>query len=507
LLNHRNHDEHACGRLHLEAKEEQAVFVKAHIVIVGATVSGFIAALQLAAARHPVTLVEEAPRVLGETWLKGFAVPTSTALIAPFAWLEDVLRDSGFDASELFSYERPKELARVLFPGGGVLAMPTDAEDLRAALVDFSGAAAGRSYDDLRRDATRFRRKLEGSHLRSQRPRYLNVLRSGLRGGQTAYRALGLHESLRQYLQRTLQDPLLVAAFERYAWALGSDPRKLPSCALLLHDFEQRDCVQVRGGLPALLRGLERAATRAGVRIAYGVNDIAIDAPEGRIQNVITSRGSFRAQCLLWATSAASGPMTSRLLRAGVPVRLAQETSTVTWAIRGSVAGPKLGADNWLLSTDGESELDELFQERVVPDLPSVRLEVVAQAGARARAAADAADVADALLLHARVPGIRALDPEVLAEFESRVMEKLQSAGVLLRISAMLREEPSQRREAAFGPVVHGFGLLREGAYLTTPHVYAAGPTRHPGPTLAMQIQSGRRAAEAAIEDLSSRGI
>jgi hypothetical protein len=285
-------------------------------------------------------------------------------------------------------------------------------------------------------------------------------------------------------------DPLLRAAFEQYAWAYGSDPRHASSTLLAQHEWDLTDMRRVKGGMPALLRGLERAAVRAGVTITRGVEHLDL-IPHDRPGELVvrSNRGEHAAHAVL-VTRASSG-FRSGMREVGASSRTG--VSTLSMAISGSVTGRALGVDNVFLSTDLESELDDLFVERVLPDLPSVWLRT-------------APGQSDALSLEVRVPeGVS--EPEALAEFEGRVMERLAEAGILLRIGASCTETPSTRRAPRFGAPYHSPLGRRPGPRTRERSIYRADASCAPGPTPSGLIRAAQQAADAMMRDLKERGF
>lgn len=470
--------------------------------MVGATIAGLMAAIDLRRRGFEVTLTSEHDTVEASTWVRGGRVDRNTEPLTMRRVFDDVLRAAGFDTAEVATFEEEPLRARWFFPGGGVFDFGGAGPALRERIRGFSGEADARAYDELRVRCAELHRAAIPRFFEAPRPRAVSYLGALFRRGPLAPRELALGHSLREELRRRLSDPLLVQMFEHYAWALGSDPRRVPATALALHHEDTLGTYRVRGGVGQLYRGLERAGTRLGVHYLYRAEGLRIvRAEDGRVTGVDSARGYREADAVVIATDDPRATLGG--YRATSALSFARRSaSAVLWSITGESSGRPLAGTNVLPSVSPDEELDDVFEDGELPYAPTITLTTPARGtfllSVPAPARGEVAQDDDAR-------------KEALRKLEAHVMHRLHDAGIHLKIFGMKRDDPSTLLHRGpggcmYGASFHGmFAPLRRlpaRAGKHEPGIYFAGVSAHPGPTLGMVAQSGRLAAQAVEEDL-----
>jgi phytoene dehydrogenase-like protein len=100
---------------------------------------------------------------------------------------------------------------------------------------------------------------------------------------------------------------------------------------------------------------------------------------------------------------------------------------------------------------------------------------------------------------------------EALQVLEERTFKRLHDSGLVTRMGALARLEPRDFAAVVTGSGGALYGVNQHGLFAplarlevrsATRGLYRASRSTHPGPLLAMQIASGRRAAYAVLDDL-----
>ena len=129
----------------------------------------------------------------------------------------------------------------------------------RASPARPKAAATWRFCDEARRVYQR----LEGPHIRSQRPSVLRMMRDLGPGGLATLTGLGPFATLWTRLGHHFHDPRLRQLFGRYATYCGASPWLAPATLMLIAQVEQSGVWSVRGGMHALPQALAELARRA----------------------------------------------------------------------------------------------------------------------------------------------------------------------------------------------------------------------------------------------------
>lgn len=473
------------------------------VVVVGATIAGLMAAIDLRRRGFDVSLMSEHDTVEASTWVRGGRVDRNTEPLTLRRVFDEVLGAAGLVTADVATLEPEPLRARWFFPGGGVFDFGGAGDVLRERIRAFSGETDARAYDELLVRCAELHRAAFPRFFESRRPRAMDYVRALFRKGPVVLRELALGHSLREELRRRFADPLLVQMFEHYAQALGSDPRRVPATALALHHVDTLGTYRVRGGVGQLYRGLERAGTRLGVHYVYRAEGLRIVPADGHrgVAGVDSARGFREAAAVVVATDDPRATLGGYRASAVLPFAR-RSASAVLWSITGESTGRPLAGTNVLPSVNPDEELDDVFEDGELPYAPTITLTTPARG---------------TFLLSVPAPARGELSTEddtrkeALRKLEAHVMHRLHDAGIHLKIFGMKRDDPSTLLHRGAGGCMYGasfHGMFAPLHRLPTragshePGIYFAGVAAHPGPTLGMVAQSGRLAAQAVEEDL-----
>lgn len=499
---------------------------EARIAVVGAGIGGLVAALQLAQRGHDVTLVEAAAAPGGkmrQLRVDGAAIDAGPTVFT-MRWVFDELLDEVGSSLESLVRLRPLSvLARHAWRGSErQLDLHADRERSAEAIAAFSSPQEARRYLAFCDEAQRVYRRLEGPHIRSQRPGFWRMVGELGPSGLATLAALGPFASLWRTLGRHFTDPRLRQLFARYATYCGASPWAAPATLMLVAHVEQEGVWSIDGGLHALARGIADLAAARGVRLRYGARCERLVVERGRVAGLELAGGErLAADAVVFNGDV--GALAHGLL--GTEAACAQprptprdqrSLSALTWAIHARATGMPLARHNVFFDDDYASEFEDVMRQRRLPRQGTVYLCAQDRFDGEAHEAPPGRERLLALVNAPADGDRRPFDATETDPCEHRSLALLKHCGVSLSI-----ERPSQVQRctpadferlfpgsggALYGAATHGWMALfrRPSATTMLPGLFLAGGSVHPGPGVPMAAMSGRLAAAALTAHLDS---
>jgi 1-hydroxycarotenoid 3,4-desaturase len=495
------------------------------VVVVGAGIGGLVSALLLAQRGLQVTLVEASTAPGGkmrQLEVDGAHIDAGPTVFTMRWVFDQILAQAGSSLESLVGLQPLPVLARHAWrgaqPGQPVtLDLHADLQASADAIARFSGPAEGRRYLAFCDEARRVYQRLEGPHIRSQRPGLLRMVRDLGPGGLATLTGLGPFATLWTRLGHHFQDPRLRQLFGRYATYCGASPWLAPATLMLIAHVEQSGVWSVSGGMHVLPRALAALARERGASLHFGQAVQRILVRNGRACGVRLDDGRelaadsvvfngdahALAQGLLGPEAASAVPETPRSRRS---------LSALTWAVHARSSGFALQRHNVFFCDDYQREFDDLLRRRQLPQQGTVYV-----------CAQDRGDAAGApsgrerllCLVNAPADGdSRPFDPSEIEPCLRRSQDLLQHCGLQLEAQAPRQvTSPAGFHRlfpgtggALYGAASHGWMALfrRSGSISRLPGLYLAGGSVHPGPGVPMAAMSGRLAAETLLAHLDS---
>lgn len=496
----------------------------ARIVIIGAGIGGLAAAVLLAAAGLPVTVVEAADgpggkmRTLPSAAGPVDAGPTVLTLRSVF---DAIFAAAGTRLDDHVTLIPQPVLARHWWPDGSTLDLHRDTEASAAAIRAFAGPRAEAEFRRFDTLADRLYRAFDAPVMRAPRPHLSGILRAALADPGLAP-ALVPGRSLDGVLRRSFTDPRLRQLFGRYATYVGGLPARTPAVLALIWQAEARGVWAVAGGMNRLAHALADLATARGAQVHYGTRATGLVQRSGRIVGVGLSDGrTLPATHVLFngdpraLTAGALGPAAAAALPARTARALGRRSlSAEVWTFAARAHGPDLAHHNVFFTADPDTEFGPLArglrptaqslylcaEDRVggpPPDDGSERFEIILNAPPRAPS--DTTPQQDTASCHRRTF-------PTLARFGLTFSPTPQPTGSVLTGPAGFAALFPESLGALYGQSPHGplAPFLRPGTRTRLPGLYLAGGGVHPGPGVPMAALSGRHAAAAIMTDLAS---
>lgn len=415
-------------------------------------------------------------------------------------------------------------VARHEFSGGGALDLFTDVERSADAIGAFAGRKEAAAYRRFAAYSEAIARTVEQPFLRSPRPSMTSLVLGTSRLGIGALAKIDAHRTMWRAICSFFDDPRLRALFGRYATYVGSSPFEAPATLNLIAHVEREGVAAVEGGISQLARAVADLARSLGVEIRTSCNVRDVVVEDGRVAGVIVEHEDGTREAIGARTvvanadvgSIASGALGERAAKA-VPARprSRRSLSAITWAIVGDVSGFELAHHTVFFSKDYAAEHRALFDERRLPDDPTIYVCAQDRSPVRGTEPAGGGEN-ERLFLIANAPATadgNPLSTEEIDRCERTIRERLSRAGLCLKEAATVVSTPLTFERLApgtggaiYGEACHGAlaPLSRPASRTKLRGLYLTGGSVHPGPGVPMAALSGRAAAHAVTEDLAS---
>jgi phytoene desaturase len=481
-------------------------------LIIGGGFGGLSTAARLAHAGYEVELHEKLPRVGGRANLierDGFRFDTGPSILLMRDIIEGAFREVGRDPRDYVTIERLDPAYRVFYPDGSGLEAKVDRAEFHEQLERIE-PGAGEQFDAFARTGEKLYRGARehfvernfaslGAMLRlSQLPRFVS---------------LRVHDRMHRLVGRHFRDPRLRQLFTFNAMYIGMNPYTAPAIyALLPYNDTVEGVYFTRGGMYALVEGLERLCVDLGVRIVTDHPAESVIHRDGVAVGARFADGDVEADLVVvnadwpWAQRELLGrtprPPSRRALRHG-PSAL-----NLYLGVRGELDG--LRAHNVVFGPDYEGHFTDVFAGRV-HEGPAYYLHVPSMADPSL--APEGHHVVYVLVPHANS------DADIDWEHERDrvrryVLDDLADKGWDIRDRVVCEEVIDPPRWAEEFSLDRGatFGLSHNVTQVgwfrphnrdpELDHLYYVGSSTHPGAGVPMVILSARLVTERITADL-----
>jgi 1-hydroxycarotenoid 3,4-desaturase len=261
-----------------------------HVVVIGAGMGGLVAALLLAARGLQVTVLEAAETPGGkmrQLQVDGAAIDAGPTVLTMRWVFEQIMDDIGSSMAALPALTPLSVLATHAWRGHDkTLNLYADVQASADAIAQFAGGAEAQRFLAFCAQAKQLYATLEGPHIRSARPHFLQMVRDLGPGGLATLTKLGPFATLWQTLGRHFRSPHLRQLFARYATYCGSSPWLAPATLMLVAQVEMDGVWSIDGGVHALAQALAKLGTQQGARVRYGQRCERIMVKDGRVHGV-----------------------------------------------------------------------------------------------------------------------------------------------------------------------------------------------------------------------------
>ncbi len=506
------------GRIRVARPLGNVVEQETGVVIIGAGIGGLVAAVQLAGAGVPVTVVERMATPGGKlrtVSCDGVAIDAGPTVFTA-RWIFEALFESlGERLDDHLTLVKSDRLARHAWGDGSNLDLWADPARSRDAIGAFAGAAEARGYDSFRAEAARIWNALEHRYMEAPVTTPVGLaFRFGL-SGMGEMLAINPFQTLWKALGKHFKDPRLHQLYGRYATYCGASPYDATATLMLIAHLEARGVWLVEGGMHKVAEALAALATARGAKFRYNAPVSSIIVRGGRAVGVRLAdseeimAGDVLANCDASALADGRfGPEPARVVKGTPPAK--RSLSALVTMMTADARGFDLDRHNVFFSDDYALEFRQIFGEGRLPSAPSVYV------CAQDRGLGPPPDGPERFQLIVNAPARGDHRPPTQTEIaacQTATLAALQRCGLTLTPRTQVPVDPGMFETlfpstggALYGRASHGWqaSFRRPGSRTGLPGLWLAGGSAHPGAGVPMAALSGRLASAAILSARAS---
>lgn len=507
------------------------------ITIIGGGLGGLSAAVRVARTGTAVTLVEKNERLGGKLNLwqvphprrsndRPFRFDTGPSMLMLPLVFADLFESAGQDVRDHLSIRRLDPISRVRLSDGAMFEITSD----RTRFLEQIRAISPSDVDGVQR-LLRHSRKiwdLAGESFLMQPPQWALFGQNGfdplgsLRALSLPFR-IGLFRKFNDVVDRYIRDPRLRHVFYQYATYTGTSPFLAPGTfAVIPHIEIDQGAWHIQGGMYRLAEEIMELCRKMSVdvRLNTAATRIVVDDQRPRVTGITLSTGqtipSDAVICnadVRWTYEHLIDPDD----RPHYPQDKLQDLEpggsgfVLLLGIEGTY--PQLAHHNKFLPTDYSVELRQVFEEKKLPDDPSIYICCATRSDPTL-----APDDCENLFVYCAAPPLDgSIDWRRMSKvYRDRIVQLLESRCGLTGLSQRIVVEKTispqdlADRYNAHAGAIYGLGnhtLLQ--ALMRPPNrdrhlagLFFAGNTTHPGGGLPLVTLSGKIAANEAMKYL-----
>ena len=483
--------------------------------IIGAGIGSIGLSIRLANAGHEVHVYEAndyAGGKLHQFQLGDFRFDGGPSLFTMPHYVEELFRLAGKNPSDYFQYDKLEESCRYFWEDGlrliGYSEPTAFANEVQEKLKVHSSLLT--KYFDYSKNIYEHSGQIFLEKSLHKRATWLSAdtLKSLVRIGQ-----FDLFKSMNRSNEKRLKEPHLVQLFNRFATYNGSNPYKAPGILNVIPWFEHGfGTFAPKGGMQQIPSSLQKLAEELGVEFHFNCAVESIKVEKGKAKGIYVD-DRFIASDIV--ASNADVFFTYKKLMKDEPApekTLSQERSSSAvvfyWGI--DQAFDELSLHNILFSSDYKKELNEIFNDGILPTDPTIYINISSKV-----AESDAPKDSENWFVMINAPSHRGQAwASDVAALKQRVIQKINKQ-FGTDISALIREEKIWTPEGIEADTRSYQGALygtssndQMAAFLRHPNfsskiknLYFCGGSVHPGGGIPLALLSSKITSEIICHD------
>ncbi len=486
------------------------------VIVVGSGIGGLAAAISLASANIPVTVIERASQAGGkirQEWVRGRPIDAGPTVLTMRWVFDELFERAGQRFDDHVRLKRATRLARHFWPDGSRLDLHSDVERNVREIEAFAGAAEADGYRRFARHTEQVYATVKEVFLEADRPTFTSTFAALRKVGPSALWRVEGHRTMWNALGGYFRDPRLRQLFARYATYSGSSPYMSPATLNVIAHVEREGVWLAEGGMRSVAIACERLARSLGVSFQFDTEVAQLVWSGDRVTGVRTTHGEEIAAAAVLFNGDPAALATGLL---GEPARRAasvprhRSLSAITTCAVAPTAGEDLDYHTVFFSDDYEREFIELFHRGVTPAHPTVYVCAQDRAGFR-----EPPTDYERLFFLINAPATGDATPTTETRpCQEAMLDTLSRCGFHLTLDqtsvVTTPVEFAQRFPATggslYGAASHGMlsPLARAPAKSKIPGLFFAGGGAHPGAGVPMAATSGILASKAISDSLAS---
>jgi phytoene desaturase len=487
--------------------------------VIGAGIGGMSAAIRLAGSGYKVTVFEKnntAGGKAGSIECEGFRFDTGPSLLTMTDVLKELFDSSAEDINAYLDIRKLDNLCRYFYSDGTLLNAYSDMEKffdeaIKMMNVTRERLAAYSNYTrriyDLTKDIFLFDSyKGMKSFLNFKSIKTLLQVRK-----IDSFRTI--HEANKSFFE----DERLVQLYDRYATYNGSNPYSAPATLNLISHVENAlGGYYLADGMYGLTKGLYKLAEKKGVEFKFGEEVTGINRGSSSVISLSTAKEKYTFD--YYVSNIDSITTNERFLGESTgkvkDELLSTSAMVFYWGIKGEHR--ELDTHNILFSNDYRKEFNELFEERAIPNDPTVYIYISSKFAKK-----DAPEGYENWFVMINTPSNFGQDwKEEAKNAKKTILKKIEKmTGKQIEgnitFERVLNPKILEDRTGSYKGSIYGYSSnTKFAAFKRQPNrsksydnLYYCGGSAHPGGGIPLVILSGKNVAEMIKADYRKQRI
>ena len=353
------------------------------VAVIGSGIAGLATSIRLALKDYNVSVFEANSYLggkLSSIKKEGFTFDTGPSLFTAPENIEALFSLAKKDISSYFAYKGLDESCRYFFSNGKKIIAKKSLE----AFADEAEKVFGEPAENTKK------------YLQNSKIAYQNIgelfidfpLDLSLITKSETYKALFsvklpyISKSLNSFNESSFKTPEMIQLFNRYATYNGSNPYKAPAMLSMISSLEQsQGTFYPDGGMISIIKALVQLAKDVGVKFYTNSKVEKIETLKGKVTAVLVNEKKYHADIVVSNMDiyyTYKNLLTDKNFANKV---LKQERSSSAfifyWGINATFS--ELGLHNIFFSEDYQKEFQQIFEESVLPDEPTIYVNITSK--------------------------------------------------------------------------------------------------------------------------------
>ncbi|MBE2183713.1 MAG: phytoene desaturase [Anaerolineae bacterium] len=354
-------------------------------VIIGGGIGGLSAAIRLAAAEHPVTVIEQYQTIGGkvsEIAANGFRWDTGPSVISMRPVIDELFQYAGKSTRDYLSLLPVDPLARYFWADGS----PFDASRMPHLMLqrlrEFVGDDDARGYMHYLQYARGIHDILSPAYIYDDPPPVWPAAKTPL--PETS--AVDPLRTMAEAIDSFVASPKLRQMLKRYATYVGASPYSAPDALnMIAHIALSGGVWYPQGGVYSVARALERLAAELGVTVITGCRVDEIKIKNHRVIGLLANGEFFPADAVIANIDAETVyqnllpqvPFNSTRLERPAHSEYSSSCFVLMLGVEGT--HPQLAHHNILFSDDDPREFADIFERQLAPEDPTLYIAITSK--------------------------------------------------------------------------------------------------------------------------------
>lgn len=355
---------------------------KYDVIVIGAGLAGIAVALRLRKQNKSVLVLERTDTFGGK--LKEFSWgeyrwDRGPSLFTLPEQVTELFSLYGLDPEAFFTFQKIEESSNYFFPDGTEVLITDAPETRNKNLQKAFGTAQGQAAIDYIKETEKTYKAIGDLFIDKPKYGFKNILNKDLIKRYPLLMSKKVMGSLNAFNHQKFKDPNLVQLFNRYGTYNGSNPYKMSGLYSMIGHLEFNDGTFFpKNGMRSIVETLFNLAVENGIEFKFNQHNIRAFKVENSAYEIIAQGETYHTSKLISAIECSTFYKNILQNDSLADKYAKQERSSSAlvfyWAVETII--PTLKLHNTFFSSDYQQEFKEIFEEKIIPNNPTIYLHV-----------------------------------------------------------------------------------------------------------------------------------